>query len=380
MPNLEPLFVSRIPPVERPVQRDKPLLKEIVEADRLIRASRGREHFKVSGKGLAVAVLDTGLRTTHVDFNGRVAAQRNFTSDDGGDVDNVSDGNGHGTNVAGIVCANKDHVGIAPGAHVVPLKVLSNEGGGSFEAIKDALQWLLDNGEKHNVSVVCMSLGDSGNYINDTGFPLDAIQERIRSLKAKGIACCVAAGNDYYTHNSKQGMSYPAIFRDTISVGAVYDLNEGSFSYNSGATAFSTGEDRITPFSQRLHDSVAGAVATDIFAPGAPIRSSGISNDRGESIQHGTSQATPVVAGVVLLLQELFVNAHGRLPAVDDVVQWLRSSAVSIVDGDDEHDNVDHTNLTFRRVDALAALETLSRSMATAELMAGSPGIPRTHA
>ncbi|QRM35414.1 S8 family serine peptidase [Microvirga sp. VF16] len=371
MSDLEPLFARDIPPVEKPVQRDKPILTEIPEADRLIRAKLGRDHFKVSGKGLSVAVLDTGLRTTHIDFKGRVAAQRNFTSDYGGDQNNAADENGHGTNVAGIICANKDHIGIAPDSQVIPLKVLHNSGGGSFDAIKDALQWVLDHGETHNISAVCMSLGDSGNYVSDTGFPLDALQARIRALKAKGVVCCVAAGNDYFTHGSVQGMGYPAIFRETVSVGAVYDFDEGSFSYGSGAKAFSTAADRITPFSQRLHETVGGEAATDVFAPGAPIRSSGISNDRGESIQHGTSQATPVVTGVVLLVQELFFRAHNRLPAVDDVVQWLRSSSTRVVDGDDENDNVTHTNLAFRRVDALASLEAVSRSIATAAFMAG---------
>lgn len=367
----EPLYARDIAQVEPPVQRAEPMFQEIIQADNLIRARRGRENFKVDGKGLAVAVLDTGLRTTHVDFAGRVAAQRNFTTDDGADPDNVADGNGHGTNVAGVICAGQDHVGIAPGASVVPLKVLRADGGGSFESVRDALQWVIDNRDRHNISAVCMSLGDSGNYTNDVGFPGDAIQSRFRTLKGMGVVCCVAAGNDYFRFNSAQGMSYPGIFRETVSVGAVYDFNEGSFTYGSGAAAFSTAPDRITPFSQRLHDSIGREAATDIFAPGAPMTSSGTQNDRGESIMHGTSQATPVVAGVTLLLQHLYFKANGRLPAVDDVIHWLQSSAVQIQDGDDEDDNVRHTNLAFRRIDALAALEAATRGMVTAALAAG---------
>jgi subtilisin family serine protease len=372
MPNTsEPLYARDISPVEPPVQRASPILTELPQADRLIRARPAREQFNVNGKGLVVAVLDTGLRTTHADFEGRVVAQRNFTTDNGGDPNNASDGQGHGTNVAGIICAGKDHIGIAPGAGVVPCKVLTNGGGGSFDAIRDALQWVIDNRQTFNISAVCMSLSDSRNHSSDGVFPGDAIQSRLRTLKSMGVVCCIAAGNDYFTHGSRQGMGYPGIFREAVSVGAVYDANEGAFSYNSGAVAHSTAEDRITPFSQRLHESVGGEVATDIFAPGAPITSSGIANDRAESIQHGTSQATPVVTGVVLLLQELYMRAHGQLPAVDDVTQWLRSSAVRIVDGDDENDNVQHTNLEFRRVDALAALEAAQRAIVTAAFFAG---------
>jgi len=271
------LYRTDIAPVEKPTQEQGPRFGigiELEEVDRLVKATAARASFQVSGEGTTVAVLDTGLRTTHVDFTGRVVAQRNFTSDNGGNADDATDGQGHGTNVAGIICADGDHLGVAPGARIIPVKVLHNSDGGSFQAISDALQWVIDNRDAFDISAVCMSLGDSGNYTSDTQFPGDGIQERFRILKGLNVACVVAAGNDYFTHNSHQGMGYPAIFRETISVGAVYDENEGSFSYSSGATALSTAPDRITPFSQRLHESRSPDTRTDIFAPGAPVTSS----------------------------------------------------------------------------------------------------------
>jgi len=63
-----------------------------------------------------------------------------------------------------------------------------------------------------------------------------------------------------------------------------------------------------------------------------------------------------VITGLVLLLQEFHKKATGRLPAVDDVVTWLRANAAEIFDGDDEDDNVQHTNQTFRRAEAPGAL------------------------
>jgi len=244
------------------------------------------------------------------------------------------------------------------------------EGGGSFSNIEKALKWVIDNHSEHNITAVCMSLGDSGNYTTDLVFSGDTIQARIQSLRNSNVAVAVAAGNDFFTHSSKQGMAYPSIISETVSVGAVYDANEGSFSYNSGAIAFSTAPDRITPFSQRLHESVNPDTRTDIFAPGAPVTSSGIDNDHGESIQHGTSQATPVTVGVVLLLQEYHLRLTDRLPSVDNLVTWLRNGGVSVVDGDNESDNVNNTGLTFLRLDTMSALTALRRSLRTEMLLA----------
>jgi subtilisin family serine protease len=141
------------------------------EVDTLIRVVQARQSFLVNGNGLTVAVLDTGLRTTHIDFAGRVRSQRNFTNDNQGDVNNANDGNGHGTNVGGIIVANGNHVGIAPGASIVPLKVLSNTGGGSFEQANQALQWVLDNHALFNINgaVVINDGDDEQDNVPNTG-------------------------------------------------------------------------------------------------------------------------------------------------------------------------------------------------------------------
>ncbi len=362
-------FPIEIAPVEPPaVQFDTPQVPFLVEVDEFVRASQARQLFKVTGKGLCAAVLDTGLNTQHVDFTGRIAATRNFTPDNAGDASNVTDGNGHGTNVAGIVLAKGDHIGMAPEAQVAPLKVLRNNGGGSFDWVDQALDWVLQNHAAHNISAVCMSLGDGGNYLSDTPFASRALAQKIAALRQAKVAVVVAAGNDYFKHNSQQGMGYPAIVRETVSVGAVYDAEEGSFSYGSGAKALSTRAGQITPFSQRLHQTVNRVTRTEIFAPGAPVTSSGINGPHGESIQHGTSQATPVTVGIILLLQEFYQRHAGQLPTVDQVTSWLRRGGVPIRDGDDEDDNVQHTNLTFLRIDAMRALNACYRELVRLKL------------
>jgi len=136
---------ARIAPVEKPQQLEGSLGLELIEVDQLVKATQARELFNVDGSGCAVAVLDTGLRTTHVDFDGRVVAHKNFTSDNNGDPDDASDGNGHGTNVAGIIASGGIHTGIAPKANVIPIKVLGNDGSGSFAAARDALKWVKEN-------------------------------------------------------------------------------------------------------------------------------------------------------------------------------------------------------------------------------------------
>jgi subtilisin family serine protease len=352
-----------IPPVETPRQFDQPQPKPFLpEVREFLWVDQARLAFGTTGKGLTVAVLDTGLNTQHVDFAGRVPAQHNFTTDNGGNPDDATDGNGHGTNVGGIIVANGDHKGIAIGANIIPLKVLTNEGGGSFESVDQALAWVLANREQHNITVVSMSLGDSGNYTNDD-FGDDPIQKKIRQLRNLRVPVVIAAGNDYFNHNSQQGMGYPAIIRECVSVGALYDSPGDGFSYGSGAKAFSRKAGQITPFSQRLHPSVSRATNTRIFAPGAPVTSSGINGPHGESVQHGTSQATPVTAGLLLLMQEFYKHKTGQLPTVANLITWLQRGGIAIHDGDDENDNVQHTKLNFVRADALSALDAVRRSL-----------------
>ncbi len=342
---------------QKPSQRKGPSVQSrIAEASSFIRAEQARQTFDVNGQGLSVAILDTGIRSTHADFSGRILLQRNLTVDNGANSDNASDGHGHGTHVAGIIAAQGDHVGIAPGASIIPIKVISNNGNASFKTVATALQWVLDNHKKYNISVVNLSLGDGANYLNRDS---DLIQERFQALREARIAVVTAAGNNYYLYRGFQGMTYPAIFPETVSVGAVYDADVGPLTYNSGAKAHSTGAGRLTPFSQRLSEATGGEYRTDIFAPGAPITSSGILDDHSEAVQSGTSQAAPVTAGVILLMQQHYLRTNNRLPTVSQLEDWLRSGGVAIKDGDDEDDNAKNSGEAYFRIDALGALQAM---------------------
>jgi len=370
----------RISPDERPVQFVAPSGQTLLkESTALVHVPEARQAFGVTGAGLSAAVLDTGLRTTHVDFHGRVVAQRNWTPDNGGDPGNATDGviapAGHGTNVAGIIASSEmpltpdapsgDHTGVAPGAHVVPLKVIANSGAGDFAWVAAALDWALQHRAQYSISVVNLSLGDGSNNTSEkksNQTSQNQIRKTISELRKQRVAVVVAAGNDYFKYKMP-GMAFPAIARETISVGAVYDADIGAMQYASGAAASSTLANRITPFSQRLHESMAKATRTDIFAPGAAVTSSGSAADRGESMQQGTSQAAPMVAGVILLMQQYHLRVRHELPPVDDLERWLRAGGTSVTDQCDNCDNVPHTNLQYPRVDALGALTAMKKEI-----------------
>lgn len=387
------LVPPRVPSPERPAQSEHPPITiKLVESSRFINAIAAREDFKVSGAGLTVAVLDTGIFMRHKDFDGgsKVVAQHNFTSDNASDPADAADGNGHGTHVAGIIAASGVHTGIAPGASVVALKVLSDTGGGTFEQISQGLEWVLRHHAEHRISVVSMSLGAPRvNLTTDENLPDWArhMAELVRQLSDLNIPVIIAAGNDFCDVGSQEGMSFPGIIRQGVSVGAVYDADEGGFSYGC-ASAVATRPGALTPFSQRLHPSTNDMTCTDIFAPGAPVTSTGIISDTSESTQHGTSQATPITAGVVLLLQEYYLThvapptgagVTPPLPPVDSVVRWLRAGGVRIFDGDDERDSVVNTCKDYIRLDAYGALDVLRRELRLAELRKAKPEfIPAT--
>ncbi len=347
--------------VQRPVQFKKPQFKiASVEAGQFIRLDEAWK-LGVTGKGLTVAVCDTGIRATHKDFDGRVAATVNFVSTDPNDH---GDRHGHGTNVAGIICASagirpQGNTGIAPGAKVAALKVLNDAGGGSFEAFEAALKWVEQNHAAHSISVVNMSVQDGNNSLIAAN---DSLRESIARLRSIGIPVVVSAGNNYGRWKS-EGMAYPAILPETVSVGAVYDANFGEQAYSDGSIAKTTAAGRICSFSQRLHVLSDSKNRTDIFAPGSFFLSSGIEHDEDSSLQQGTSQAAPIVAGVILLMQEYHKRATGKLPSVDDLEKWMEAGAVKIVDGDDEDDNVPHSNRTYQRIDAVAAINAIGAEL-----------------
>ena len=301
------------------------------------------------GSGYTVAVIDTGIDYNNPALGGgwgnRVIAGWDFVNNDADPMDD----NGHGTHVAGIIgSTDATYSGIAPNVKFVALKVLGADGSGSFGAVSDALDWVVANRTKYNIVAVNMSLG-SGNYTVD---PYMFLENDMQTLVAKGVFIGVAAGNDYYSYQA-QGLAFPAISPNVVSVGA--RPGTATTEPSAGPTAardYTTAPDRIASFSQR-------SASLSIFAPGAMITSTYL----GDTFRAmaGTSMATPVIVGsAVVLREELDALGHADLDGQSSILGIMQSTGVSVVDGDDENTNVRATGLSFKRIDLGAAVSYVS--------------------
>jgi len=305
----------------------------------------------INGSGFSVVILDTGIDLDHPFFGAdadddgisdRIVYSYDFSGENDSDA---SDHSGHGSNVSSIVASSDSQLtGMAPGASIIHLKVFPDSGGGATgRDIEEALQWVVAHAAEYNIASINMSLG-YGNFSyvrNNTSWA-----DEFTALESLDVITVAAAGNSYYSVDSVTGISAPAADPGVIAVGAVFDRNIGRVSYGSGATAETSGPDVITPFSQR-HPYLV-----DVFAPGAPITGAGPTG--GLLTQHGTSQATPHVAGAAALAQQLAVQELGRRLTVDEFRHLLSTSSATIHDGDDENDNVDNTDEDYPRLDLVS--------------------------
>ncbi len=275
-----------------------------------------------------VAVADTGLNFTHEDLASAV-----WANDDpigGGDDDGNGfiddwrgwdfinndndpvDGNSHGTHVAGTIAARTDNnKGVAGMAQVtiMPLQVFSSGGGGTWEAIAEAIVYATDND------------ADLLNYSGGGGGGAAVLADACTYAWDNGLTVCAAAGNwgietDFF----------PAAYPETIAVGATDD------------------NDNIASFSNQGN-------WMDVCAPGVDIISSDISGNSGYSYKSGTSMATPHVAGAVALMYTLNSSL-----STQDVRDLLRDNAVDL--GSNGFDKF----YGYGRVDVLTTLQAIGGS------------------
>ncbi|NEA99041.1 S8 family peptidase [Streptomyces sp. SID13726] len=233
------------------------------------------------GKGVKVAVLDTGVDPTHPDLKDRIAGSQNFT-----DFPDTDDHFGHGTHVASTIvgsgaASDGRYTGVAPGARLLNGKVLGDDGSGSESGIIAGMQWAVDQGAK----VVNMSLGGTDAYGSDP------MEQAVNSLSAsKGVLFAVAAGNE---GPAEQTVGTPGSAAAALTVAAV-DRKDVLAPFSSrGPTA----DDRLKP---------------DISAPGVDIVAAKaehgtIGEDAGTAgyvRMSGTSMATPHVAGAAAVLAQ----------------------------------------------------------------------------
>ena len=329
---------------------------------------RESEFASYQGEGYTVVVIDTGIDLDHSAFgpdsNGdgisdRILYSQDFSSDGDGTADDV---NGHGSNVASIIGSSDDqYLGVAPKVNLIALQGLLNSGGGSTSSVEEALQWVIENAENYNIVAVNMSLGEGNN--SNKSEEHNAYHDELNIIKSKGIVTVVAAGNDYYKYQDtgpSPGVGAPANDPIVIPVGAVWQESVGRFNWAAGAKDFRTASDRVTSFSQRSTDVEV------IFAQGAMI--AGAKPGGGVGSQGGTSQATPFVAGMVAVAQNMADDLLGRRLTPDEFETMLRSSATTIFDGDDERDNVASLDTPLPRVDMLALAQEIKKLAETVEV------------
>lgn len=239
-----------------------------------------------TGKGVVVAVLDTGGDHDHRDLKGRIVASKDFTGSRSG----ASDVHGHGTHCAGIVLAEKNAVGmvgVAPDAKLLIGKVLGDSGSGSNRGIAAGIDWAVEQG----ADVISMSLGGPS--------PDSLTHEAIKRAVAKGVIVICAAGNEGPRDDT---VGYPGGYPESIAVAAV-DVNGNVANFSSrGAEVF-------------------------VGAPGVAVRSC-YPGDRFATMS-GTSMACPYVAGCAALYVE-WAKANNVTPDYKDFKARVEKSAKDI--------------------------------------------------
>ncbi|HEY7406344.1 MAG TPA: S8 family peptidase [Candidatus Angelobacter sp.] len=274
-----------------------------------------------TGNGIGVAVIDSGIRTTHPDLmnlytgNSRVVYSQSFVP--GLDA---NDQYGHGTHVAGIIggngyVSNGYMQGIASRVNLINLRVLDANGAGTDSAVVAAIQRAIQLKGQYNIRIINLSLGRriSESYL------LDPICQAVEQAWKAGIVVVVAAGN-FGQDNSMQTNGYATI---TAPGNDPYVITVGAT--NTHGTDM-TSDDTMTSFSSKGPSLLDHVIKPDLVAPGnrmvslnapgstldrnypanevAPSLYGSCSNTAYYFRMSGTSMATPLVTGAVALMLE----------------------------------------------------------------------------
>jgi serine protease AprX len=261
----------------------------------------------VNGKGIGVAIVDSGI-AAHTALYNKVVANVSFVTGDASTTDTF----GHGTHVAGIIAGQPTTVtplyggGIAPGANLVNVRVLGDDGSGYVSDVIDGLEWVLANRVRYNIRVVNLSLGHPVfERCAD-----DPLCQEVGKLVQAGLVVVTAAGNYGKTDDGRMilgGITSPGNSPYAITVGAT----------NTWGTA-SRSDDTVATFSSRGPAPIDFTVKPDLAAPGVRIVSLEAKNSvlpatyptlhvagTGSNeymLLSGTSMAAPMVSGAVALL------------------------------------------------------------------------------
>jgi len=272
-------------------------IRSLLEIATQVIGSKDANQKGYNGKGVGVAVLDTGVYP-HPDLikpKNRIVAFKDFVNGKNAPYDD----NGHGTFIAGAVAGNgflsgSKNAGVAPQANIIAIKVIDGKGQGNASDIAAGMQWVADNQKEYNIRVASLSLGGraSGTLRND---PLVAAVEQ---LWKNGIFVAIAAGN---SGPERASITTPGISPSAVTVGASDDKRTVSIL-----------DDSIADFSSR-GPALGKFLKPDVVAPGVNLISlnTDVKYLPGEkptelekpyTTMSGTSMSTPLVAGIAALL------------------------------------------------------------------------------
>jgi len=249
---------------------------------------------KTKGKGMTIAILDTGCDLTHPDLKDRIIGGRNFTNDDNGNKDVYRDYNGHGTHVAGTMAATQNQrgvVGVAPEANLLIVKVLDKNGSGQYDWIINGIYYAIEQ----QADIISMSLGGPED--------VSELHEAIQKAVEHNILVVCAAGNEGDGQDATNEFDYPGSYNEVISVGAV-NLDR-----------------RISDFSNSNNE-------VDLVAPGETILSTYL-NGKFATLS-GTSMATPHVSGALALIKVLANQSFERELTVPELYAQLIKRTVPL--------------------------------------------------
>ena len=272
-------------------------------------ASYAWSYFNVCGRGVTVAVVDSGVHA-HADLGRRIVAAADFTQDPAVfSTTAQGDPGGHGTHVAGLVAGDGAssagvYTGVAPCASIVDVRVLDAFGRSTTSTVLRGLQWVLANRATYGIRIVNLSFGAqvSGSYRRD---PLSVAAE---ALVFAGLTVVAAAGNGGPTSES---IVAPANDPFVLSVGAFDDAGTTKPSDDTIATFSGRGPSKFDRLSKP--DVVApGRKVISLLSPGSTLAAQYpdrlVSATGAATPQYfrlsGTSMAAPVVSGLIALLLE----------------------------------------------------------------------------